>query len=215
MFCERGGWGGGGEREVGNFGRARNFFTWFFFIYFSLARIYFLYFAPPPPPPPITWLFSSDLSLRYTELWQKRPNNQNILYCVLEPKVFNKTTQFKSSAIRTVNNFALLFLTVRSKQSRIRGALRSKIYFCRFVFSQAIFGLFFVFFFFFTDLTGGTDVLSLALWLASLNVNDSYCWQHWSSYFWSYEQAARLREAIFKIACYSRPIWILNIIPGD
>ena len=197
MFCERG-------SKVGNFGRARNFFAWFFFIYFSLARIYFLYFAPP-------WLFSSDLSLKYTELWQKRPNNQNILYCVLEPKVFNKSTQFKSSAITTVNNFALLFLTVRSKQSRIRGALRSKIYFCRFVFSQAIFGLFCVFL---TDLIGGTDVLSLALWLASLNVNDSYCWQHWSSYFWSYEQAARLRGAIFKIVCYSRPIWILNIIPG-
>ena len=146
--------------------RARNFFTWFFFIYFSLARIYFLYFAPP-------CLFASDLSLRYTELWQKRPNNQNIPYCVLGPKVFNKSTQFKSSAITTVNNFALLFLTVRSKQSRTRGSLRSKIYFCRFVFSQAIFGLFCVFF---TDLIGGTDVLSLALWLASLNVNDSYCW---------------------------------------
>ena len=137
MFCERGGWGGGGGGWGGGI---------FFNLLFPCTDIFLILRTTPPPP--ITWLFSSDLSLRYTELWQKRPNNQNILYCVLEPKVFNKSTQFKSSAIRTVNNFALLFLTVRSKQSRIRGALRSKIYFCRFVFSQAIFGLFFVFFFF-------------------------------------------------------------------
>ena len=213
MFCERG--GGEGGRERSGILDAREIVLHDFFSFTFPLHGYISYTSHHPRPSRITWLFSSDLSLRYTELWQKRPNNQNILYCVLELKVFNKSTQFKSSAIRTVNNFALLFLTVRSKQSRIRGALRSKIYFCRFVFSQAIFGLFFVCFFFLTDLIGGTDVLSLALWLARSNVNDSYCWQHWSSYFWSYEQAARLREAIFKIVCYSRPIWILNIIPGD
>ena len=147
------------ERQ--NFGRARNFFAWFFFIYVSLARIYFLHFATTPPPPHHMTFFFWSLSY-----------NQNIIYRVLEPKVFSKSTQFKSSAITTVNNFALLFLTVRSKQSRIGGALRSKIYFCRFVFSQATFGLFCVFF---ADLICGTDVLSLALWLASSNVNDSHC----------------------------------------
>ena len=215
MFCERGGWGGGGVWERGRefWTREKFFYMIFFHLLFPCTDI-FLILRTTPAPPPITWLFSSDLSLRYTELWQKRPNNQNILYCVLEPKVFNKSTQFKSSAIRTVNNFALLFLTVRSKQSRIRGPSGRK-YTSAASFFPRLFSDCFSFFFFFTDLIGGTDVLSLALWLASLNVNDSYCWQHWSSYFWSYEQAARLREAIFKIACYSRPIWILNIIPGD
>ena len=147
MFCETRGGGGGG----GGFW-ARGKFFWMFF--FSTAH------PPPPPPNHMTFFF---WSLSY---------NQNIIYRVLEPKVFSKSTQFKSSAITTVNNFALLFLTVRSKQSRIGGALRSKIYFCRFVFSQATFGLFCVFF---ADLICGTDVLSLALWLASSNVNDSYC----------------------------------------
>ena len=164
MFCERGGWGGGGWERGREFWTREKFFCMIFFLLlFPCTVIFLLLRTTPAPPPPITWLFSSDLSLRYTELWQKRPNNQNILYCVLEPKVFNKSTQFKSSAIRTVNNFALLFLTVRSKQSRIRGALRSKIYFCRFVFSQAIFGLFFVFFFFYRSHRWNWCIVTCAL----------------------------------------------------
>lgn len=132
---------------------AREIFLHYFFSFTFPLHGYISYTSHHPrPPPPITWLFSSDLSLRYTELWQKRPNNQNILYCVLEPKVFNKSTQFKSSAIRTVNNFALLFLTVRSKQSRIRGPSGRK-YTSAASFFPRLFSDCFSFFFFFLQIS--------------------------------------------------------------